>query len=84
MNKIRFPYYPANVKITKPLGLISIEEFIRANKNPSEKIQKLFCEIQEASISGDLKLKAELKQKLFYFNPCVNTCLLYTSPSPRD
>lgn len=73
MNNIKFPYYPSNVKIVKPLGLVSLKDFIRANKNPNKKTRELFEQIQKASLDGDMKLKAKLKESLYYFNPCVNT-----------
>lgn len=73
LDYISFSYYPANVKITKPLGTITLGDFIRANKNPADKVKKLFGEIRQAEIAGDKKLKSELKQGLYYFNPCILT-----------
>lgn len=73
MNNIKFPYYPSDIKITKPLGYVTLEDFVRANKNPNDKMKDLFVRIQKASALGDLKTKAELKSQLFYFNPCVTT-----------
>lgn len=73
MNNIKFPYYPSNVHVTTPLGYVTLEDFVRANKNPNKKMQDLFKKIQKASALGDLKTKAELKSQLFYFNPCVTT-----------
>lgn len=68
-----FYYYPSNVKITKPLGKITLKDFIRANSNPSDEIKKVFEEIHKASSEGNEKLKSELKSKLYYFNPCIVT-----------
>ncbi len=68
-----FPYYPSNVKITKPLGNISLKEFIRVLREPNERVRELFENIKKASAEGNLKLKSELKRQLFYFNPCINT-----------
>jgi hypothetical protein len=68
-DNISFYYYPANVKITKPLGKITLEQFVQSNRNPREEIQELFKKIQVA----DEKEKQELKQKLYYFTPCVQT-----------
>ena len=68
-----FFYYPANVKITKPLGKITLKEFIRANSNPTKEIQDVFLKIHEASRNGDDDLKRKLKENLFYFNPCIVT-----------
>lgn len=68
-----FPYYPSNIETKKPLGEVSLKEFIRAVKNPKKEIVDLFKKIKKASKDGDLQLKAQLKKGLFYFNPCVNT-----------
>lgn len=69
MSNPSFYFYPANVKITKPISTLTLEQFIEANRNPKEEIQKLFKKIQVA----DEKEKQELKQKLYYFTPCVKT-----------
>lgn len=68
-----FPYYPSNIKIVKPLGNISLKDFVRAVKDPKPEIIQLFEDIKKASKDQNIELKAKLKQKLFYFNPCVNT-----------
>jgi hypothetical protein len=68
-----FYYYPANVKITKPLGKITLKEFIRANTSPSDDMRQTFIKIHEASKNGDEELKRKLKENLFYFTPCVRT-----------
>jgi len=69
MSNPSFYFYPANVKITKPLGEITLERFIEANRDPQNNIKELFKKIQVA----DEKEKQELKQQLFYFTPCVKT-----------
>lgn len=63
----KFSYFPANIKITKPLGEISLLDMLKAIKSPKSNIIKLFEEISQAASEGDLKKKAELKSKLFYF-----------------
>lgn len=74
MTKIKFPYYHGNVKNTIPLGEVTLEQFIKGNKNPKPKIKEVFKQIEEATASGNLKLKSELKQNnLVFFNPCVQT-----------
>lgn len=69
MSEPSFQYYPSNVKITRPLGVVSLSNFIAANQNPKKEVQELFKKIQVA----EEKEKQELKQQLFYFTPCVNT-----------
>lgn len=68
-----FFYYPANVKITRPLGKITLSEFIRANKEPQKTVQETFSQIHKATEEGNDELKRQLKEKLFYFNPCILT-----------
>jgi hypothetical protein len=69
MSNVSFQFYPANVKITKPIGIINLEQFVEANRNPKKEVQELFKKIQVA----DEREKQELKQKLFYFTPCITT-----------
>ena len=69
MSNPSFSFYPANVKITKPLGIVTLDQFIEANRNPKDHVKELFKKIQ---VAGE-KEKQELKQQLFYFTTCVNT-----------
>lgn len=69
MSEISFYYYPANIKITKPAGRVTLSQFVEANRNPKESIQELFKKIQIA----EEKEKGELKQQLYYFTPCIDT-----------
>lgn len=66
-----FSYFPSNIKITKPLGDLSLKQMLDAIKQPKEDMIELFAKIEKASSEGDLKRKAELKQKLYYFVPTV-------------
>lgn len=66
-----FSYFPSNIKITKPLGELSLLQMLNAIKQPKDDMIALFSEIEKASVAGDLKRKAELKQKLYYFVPNV-------------
>lgn len=69
-----FQFYPAYVNSKKPIGTVTLEEFIKAIKSPSDKIKEVFAQIAEAEKVRDDKRKAELKQEnLFYFTPCVYT-----------
>ena len=67
----KFPLYRANIKIVQPYKVISMGEWLRAIKNSP--YTEIFHKIEEASKSGNLKLKATLKKKLFYSTPCVQT-----------
>lgn len=73
MEEVSFFYYPADVHIPTPLGRVTLEQFLRANKSPKGEIISLFEQIEEATEKGDLDLKGKLKSKLFYFTPCVET-----------
>jgi len=68
----RFQYYPAKIKSSEPLGYVTIEQFIRANRNPNAKTIELFNKIAECEASGDKEQKARLKESLYSFTPCVN------------
>lgn len=70
---IKFQYYPAHVKSNKPKGFVSLQQFIRATKQPKNNIIDIFERIKEAEDKNDKKTKSKLKQEnLFYFTPCVN------------
>ena len=68
-----FSYYPANIQVTKPLGNISLYNYLYKIKNPTKETVEIFKQIEEASAKGDLKLKAELKAKTYYFTPCIKS-----------
>lgn len=73
MEEVSFFYYPADVHIPTPLGMVTFAQFLKANKEPKDEIISLFSQIEEATKKGDLNLKGKLKSKLFYFTPCVET-----------
>lgn len=68
---VQFNYYPANIKQSAPLGLITLEQFINSIKFPKQKFIQLFDKIKEAEQNKNLALKMELKSKLVSFTPCV-------------
>lgn len=70
LNK-QFPYYSSNIKSSKVLGFASLGSFIKAHKNPKKKIKDIIDKAQLAAKNGDLKLKNELKSKLYSFTPAV-------------
>ena len=67
----KFQYYPSDIRIVKPIGDITLYNYLYKIKNPSEQTITLFKQIDEARAIGDLKLKAELKAKTYYFTPCI-------------
>lgn len=67
-----FQYYPSRVNAVKPLGKVTLKQFIDSVKNPKPHIEKVFKDIQSATEKNDLKLKDKLKQEnLYYFTPSV-------------
>lgn len=66
-----FPYYAADIKRSKPLGEVSLQQFYRSISNPKKSIIDIYSRISQAEIDGDMGLKAELKTKLFSFTPAV-------------
>ena len=71
LNQVKFQYYFSDIKSCKPIGKLSLRQFIESHKNPKQEIVELFTKISDAAAKGDLKLKNELKKKLFYFTPSV-------------
>lgn len=67
----KFQYYPSDIRVVKPLRDITLYDYLYKIKNPTEQTVNLFKQIEEASSVGDLKLKAELKSKTYYFTPCI-------------
>jgi hypothetical protein len=68
----KFQYYPATINGSTPLGYVTIDQFFKANSDPKPETVLIFDQIAECSKNGDLKTKAELKEKLFSFTPCIN------------
>lgn len=72
MKALKFQYYPAKIKANKPIGVVGLDYFIKAHKNPKPEMVGIFEAIAAAEAEGDLKKKAELKQNnLYFFTPCV-------------
>jgi len=69
---ITFQYYRAPVLNTKPQGIITLNQFIKGQKEPKQQTIEIFHKIEEAAKEGNEELKAQLKQTyLYYFTPCV-------------
>lgn len=69
-----FQFYDGNIQNSIPLGICTLEDFIRSNRSPIDKLKSVFIDISEASAIGDLELKAKLKtENLFSFTPAVLT-----------
>jgi len=68
---ILFPYYDADIKRSKPLGEVTLDQFLRAISKPKPHIRSIFAQIAQAEVDGDMGLKAQLKTSLFSFTPAV-------------
>ena len=66
-----FSYYSANIKDAKPLGIVSLKEFLRAIREPKPDMKIKFEAIQAADLSGDETEKARIKQSLYSFTPAT-------------
>lgn len=70
-DSISFPYYDADIKRSKPLGEVTLSQFLRAISKPKPYIKSIFAQIAQAEMDGDMGLKAQLKTSLFSFTPAV-------------
>ena len=71
---VKFQFYPAQVNSKRPIGEVTLLEFLRANQEPADEINTVFKQIAQAEADNDQKQKAYLKQSfLYYFTPCVWT-----------
>lgn len=66
-----FNYYNAYIKATKPVGVVTLQQFFEAIRNPKEEIKEVFNKIRDAEHRGDMKEKQALKEKLYFFTPAV-------------
>jgi hypothetical protein len=66
-----FQYYGGNIKGSKPLGTVTLDQFINSIRNAKPETLDLFRRIAEASAAGDETLRASLKVQLYSFTPCV-------------
>jgi hypothetical protein len=71
MSSVKFPYYSGNIKFKECLGLVDLDYFIQAIKNPKPEFKELFDKIELATNAKDTKLKRKLKQGLYSFTPSV-------------
>lgn len=63
----RFQYYNGNIRRPEPLGFVSLDRFIEANRSPKSNLLPIFEELSTAT--GERK--SQLKASLNYFTPCV-------------
>lgn len=72
LDDISFQFFPAKIYDAKPLGTLTLRQFLDAHKNPKESTVEVIEKIKLAAEKGDLKLKDSLKQNnLYSFVPSV-------------
>lgn len=67
----KFSWYDGNIYNPISRGTLDLKTFIKKHKEPSKRTVDLLDQISKAASEGDLKLKNELKEQLFYFTPSV-------------
>lgn len=67
--QISFQYYDGNIKKCRPIGFITISQFVQVTQTP--KHPEIFYEIAEAKAAGNETRKAILKESLYSFTPAV-------------
>jgi hypothetical protein len=60
---IEFQYYSGDIEKSRPIGKVTLSEFIETQLNPDPEMVGVFLQIEEASKNDDKKLKAELKMQ---------------------
>ena len=63
-----FNYYAGNIHFNKPLGVVSLTQFIKANKNPKPGVKDILAKV---ATCNDTAEKRKLKQSLYCFTPGV-------------
>ncbi len=48
--EIKFQYYKANIKDSKPLGFVTLEQFFLAIQDPKPEIKAVFDQIRQAEL----------------------------------
>ena len=71
IDTISFQWYEADIKKIAPKGDITLRQFINSIQSPKDSLKETFKKVEEASLSGNKELKAELKKGLFAVTPCV-------------
>ena len=66
-----FQYYKNDILITKPEGVVSIDNLIESIRIP--KRSDIYEEIFRCEVEGDMARKSELKKKLFFIVPATTS-----------
>jgi hypothetical protein len=68
---IQFPYYSGNIKNSRVLGHVSLDDFIKKHKEPHTDTLKILSSVEDAVLKGDLEEKKRLKTQLYSFTPSI-------------
>jgi hypothetical protein len=68
---VKFPYYSGNIKLTKVVGHVTLEDFVNAHAMPKQNTFDILEKVKAATEAGDITLKRTLKHQLYSFTPSV-------------
>ena len=68
---MQFQYYYSDIRNTKPLGVLTLDNFVRVVRNPKPSTKHIYDQIEKATEDKNETLRAHLKTKLYYFTPCA-------------
>lgn len=72
IDNISFQFFSARIYDAKPLGTLTLRQFLDVHREPKDSTVKVIEQIKEAAKNNDLKLKDSLKQNnLYSFVPSV-------------
>ncbi len=69
---IQFQYYQNNIKNTRPVGYLTLDRFLKSISEPKPHLIDIFDQISYYESIGDMKTKAKIKERIYYFTPCVH------------
>lgn len=68
---MKFQYYYSDIRNTTPMGVVSLDDFVRVVKKPKPGTKAIYDQIEKATEQKNEALRARLKTKLYYFTPCA-------------
>lgn len=72
LDTVSFQFFPAKIWEAKPLGTLTLRQFLDVHKTPKQKTVDIIEQIKIAAENNDLELKDSLKQNnLYSFVPSV-------------
>ena len=78
---VKFPYYSGNIKLTKVVGHVTLEDFVNAHAMPKQNTFDILEKVKAATEAGDIALKRTLKHQLYSFRQTFQSTQLHPSES---